>query len=92
MQSPLNGNPLELESFHPYREDIKRELAFKDEIVKKAELFLDDIRQKNLPKRVTFVSIHKRGPGYEYVIKIVNSLWIPSEFQNNYFIPTTVIG
>ena len=88
----MNGNPLELESFHPYREDIKRELAFKDEIVKNAELFLDDIRQKNLPKRVTFVSLHKRGPGYEYVIKIVNSVWIPSEFQNNYFIPTTVIG
>ena len=72
LQSAINGNPLELESFHPYREDIKRELAFKDEIVKKAELFLDNIRQKNLPKRVTFVSIHKRGPGYEYVIKIMN--------------------
>ena len=86
---------MELESFHPYREDIKRELAFKDEIVKNAELFLDNIRQKKLPKRVTFVSLHKRGPGYEYVIKIMNSIsivWITNAFQNNYFIPTTVIG
>ena len=70
MQSPVNGNPLELESFHPYREDIKRELAFKDEIVQKAELFLDNVRQKNLHKRMTFVSIHVRGHEYKYVCLI----------------------
>ena len=64
----MNGNPLDLESFHPYREDIKRELAFKNDIVSNAKLFLENIRQKNQPKKITFVSIHVRGHEYEYVI------------------------
>ena len=64
----MNGNPLDLEGFHPYREDIKRELAFKDDILRNANLFLDNIRHKNLPKKITFVSIHIRGHEYQYVM------------------------
>ena len=60
---------MDLESFHPYREDIRRQLAFKDDIAKEADIFWH-IWQKNRPKLVTFVGIHVRGHEYEYVTKI----------------------
>ena len=61
---------MDLESFHPYREDIRRQLAFKDDIAQKADIFLENIWQKNRPKLVTFVGIHVRGHEYEYVTRI----------------------
>ena len=74
LQSPINGNPLDLVSFHPYREDIRRELAFKDDIVRKAELFLENIRSENHPNVVTFVSIHVRGHDYKWVLTIMYNI------------------
>ena len=61
LQSYLSGYPMDLESFHPYKEDIRRELTFKDEIAFKADMFLENIRQQNLPRLVTFVGVHVRG-------------------------------
>ena len=65
LQSYLSGNPMDLQSFHPYMEDIRRELTFKDEIALKADMFLDNIWQQNRPRLVTFVGVHVRGHEYQ---------------------------
>ena len=65
LQSDPSGNPMDLQSFHPYMEDIRRELTFKDEIALKADMFLDNIWQQNRPRLVTFVGVHVRGHEYQ---------------------------
>ena len=65
LQSYLSGNPMDLQSFHPYMEDIRKELTFKDEIAFKADMFLENIRKQNRPRRITFVGIHIRGHEYQ---------------------------
>ena len=65
LQSYLSGFPMDLQSFHPYMEDIRRELTFKDEIALKADMFLENIRKQNRPRLVTFVGVHVRGHEYQ---------------------------
>ena len=56
---------MDLQSFHPYMEDIRRELTFKDKIALKADMFFEKIWQQNRPRLVTFVGIHVRGHEYQ---------------------------
>ena len=57
--------PMDLQSFHPYIEDIRRELTFKDKIALKADMFFEKIWQQNRPRLVIFVGIHVRGHEYQ---------------------------
>ena len=56
---------MDLGSFRPYMEDVRRELSFKDDIAEKADMFLENIWQQNRPRLIIFVGIHVRGHEYE---------------------------
>ena len=67
---------MDLGSFRPYMEDIKRELSFKDDIAQKADMFLENIWQQNRPRLIIFVGIHVRGHEYEEVTQIMHPFYI----------------
>lgn len=75
----LGDNPVKVHLFHPFREDLLRELTFSPSLKKQANDILTSVknRMKMKSQEITFVGVHIRRTDYIEYIKKYNTT-IPS--------------
>nr|XP_027207960.1 galactoside 2-alpha-L-fucosyltransferase 1-like [Penaeus vannamei] len=71
----LGDNPVKVHLFHPFREDLLRELTFSPGLRKQARDILTKVKSKvkNQPPEITFVGVHIRRTDYINYIKKYNT-------------------
>ncbi|XP_063588178.1 galactoside alpha-(1,2)-fucosyltransferase 2-like isoform X2 [Penaeus indicus] len=76
----LGDNPVKVHLFHPFREDLIRELTFSPSLRKQANDILTHVKRKVKTKspEITFVGVHIRRTDYIKYIKKYNTT-IPSQ-------------